>query len=124
MDKIGRRLTQAMEDRGMKPADLSRKTGISKSSISRYMNDEYNPNATKLAIISQALDVNEVWLLGYDDVDMEREPDEVREERARTIEEDMSQTMLDHIVNYYNSLDFSGKVDLFTIIRREETRNQ
>lgn len=120
MDKVNRRLEQAMNFRLMTAADLSRITGISKSSISRYMSGEYNPNSEKLDKISKALNVNEAWLLGYDGIEMERESDEEREQRSRTIEEDMSDMMLKKLNELYKTLSFQQKVEVFELVRKKE----
>lgn len=120
MDKVSRRLEQAMNFRLMTAADLSRLTGISKSSISRYMSGEYNPNSEKLYKLSKALNVNEAWLLGYNEVEMERESDEVREQRSKTIEEDMSDMMLRKMNELYKTLSFQQKVEIFEMVRKKE----
>lgn len=120
MDKVNRRLEQAMNFRLMTAADLSRITGISKSSISRYMSGEYNPNSEKLDKISRALNVNEAWLLGYDGIEMERESDEAREQRSKTIEEDMSDMMLKKLNELYKTLSFQQKVEVFELVRKKE----
>lgn len=64
--KLQDRLREAIESAGMKPIDLSEKTGIPKSMISYYLNGKTKPKADRLHIISQALDVSEAWLLGFD----------------------------------------------------------
>ena len=65
------RLTEALKIRGMKAIDLSEKLGISRGTISYYMSGKSSPKADRLNLISQALNISEAWLLGYD-VPMER----------------------------------------------------
>lgn len=60
------RLNEAIEAAGMRPIDLSEKTGIPKSMLSYYLNGKTKPKADRLHIIAKALDVSEAWLLGYD----------------------------------------------------------
>lgn len=60
------RLIKAMELREMKPAELSIKSGISKASISQYMNGVYEAKSKSLYKLSQALDVDPAWLMGHD----------------------------------------------------------
>lgn len=60
------RLQEALDARKMKPSELSERTGISKSSISRYLSGEYAPSSSKIYKISRALEINATWLLGYD----------------------------------------------------------
>lgn len=122
MEQIARRLTQAMEIREISAAELARKTGISKSSISRYMSGAYNPNSVKLAKFSEALHVNEAWLLGYDDVEMERESDEERAAHALTVEQQLSETMLAKVIELFHTLDLNQQVHLFEVIRKEEQK--
>ena len=70
--KCSVRLAQALSLRGMKQADLCSKTGIPKSAMSQYISGAFEPKQDRLSIIAQALDVDPVWLMGYD-VPMERE---------------------------------------------------
>lgn len=58
------RFIEAMETRQIKAADLSRKTGISESTISQYRSGYAMPKEKKLSLISNALDVNPAWLMG------------------------------------------------------------
>lgn len=67
------RLNEALEVRDMKPVDLSEKTGISESTISQYRSGYAKPKEDKLAILSNALNVNPVWLLGLN-VPMDIQP--------------------------------------------------
>ena len=72
MDTTANRLNLAMEMRNMKAVDLSEKTGIGKSSISQYRNGIVNPKQDRIYLMAQALNVNEMWLMGHD-VPMERQ---------------------------------------------------
>lgn len=60
------RLNEALDIRNMKPIELSEKTGISESTISQYRSGYAKPKERKLGLISDALDVNPVWLMGLD----------------------------------------------------------
>lgn len=66
------RLKKGLLIRDMTAADLSRKTGISRSLISHYLSGDSEPRQTKLYAISVALNVTEPWLMGFD-VPMERD---------------------------------------------------
>lgn len=74
------RLIKAMEIRNIKAADLSRKTGISESTISQYRSGYAMPKERKLAIIADALNVNPTWLMGLN-VGMEIVEDPIQSER-------------------------------------------
>lgn len=60
------RLKLIMEQRKYKPADLSKITGIGKSSISQWMSGKYSAKQDKVYLIAQKLDINPSWLMGYD----------------------------------------------------------
>jgi len=70
-DSFKNRLNQALEIRGMKPIELSKRTGLSKARISQYTNGVYEAKQKALYLIARALNVSEAWLMGYD-VPMER----------------------------------------------------
>ena len=70
-DTFKNRLVQAMQYRGIKAAELAKRTGLSKAQISQYTNGVYEAKQTALYKLAVALDVSEAWLMGYD-VDMER----------------------------------------------------
>lgn len=70
-DSFSKRLNEALSIRGMKPIELSEKTGLHKSRISQYINGVYEAKQDALYVIAKALNVNEAWLMGYD-VPMER----------------------------------------------------
>jgi transcriptional regulator with XRE-family HTH domain len=70
-DSFKNRLNQALEIRGMKPIELSNRTGLSKARISQYTNGVYEAKQKALYLIARALNVSEAWLMGHD-VPMER----------------------------------------------------
>lgn len=71
MDSIATRLKKALELREMTQADLVKRTGIGKSSISTYLSGEYEPKQKNTYKLAKALNVNEAWLMGLD-VNIER----------------------------------------------------
>ena len=60
-----------MSLRKMSQAELVKKTGIGKSSISTYLSGEYEPKQRNIYKICEALNINEAWLMGHD-VPMEK----------------------------------------------------
>lgn len=66
------RIRQGLKIRGLTQKDLCDKTAIPKSAMSQYCSGAFVPKQKRTALIAQALDVNEAWLMGYD-VPMERE---------------------------------------------------
>jgi SOS-response transcriptional repressor LexA len=60
------RLKEAMTQAGMKQADITRLTGLSKQQMSQYVNGVYEPRLQALHVLAEVFNVNEVWLMGYD----------------------------------------------------------
>lgn len=60
------RLQEALQIRNMKPVELHEKTNISESLISKYLSGNAIARQRKIVLISEALNVNPVWLMGYD----------------------------------------------------------
>jgi len=58
------RLNEALTIRGMNAVDLVKRTGISDATISQYRSGYAKPKEDKLMMLSNALDVNPVWLMG------------------------------------------------------------
>ena len=71
--KFQKRLEKALTIRNMKPVELHEKTGISESLLSKYLSNNAVARQKKLTLLADALDINEVWLMGYD-VPMEKTP--------------------------------------------------
>lgn len=72
VDELKNRLKMALSIRDLKPVDLVEKTKIPKSAISQYMSGYAKPKQDRIYLISEALNINEAWLLGYD-VPMEKD---------------------------------------------------
>lgn len=66
IDTFQNRLQKALNDRNMKQIDLVEKTGIDKTLINKYLSGISNAKQDKLTILADALNVNEIWLMGYD----------------------------------------------------------
>ena len=63
---ISARLREALESAGKKQADLVRETGLDRGAISSYLSGKYEPKQKAIYKMSQALDVSEAWLMGFD----------------------------------------------------------
>jgi transcriptional regulator with XRE-family HTH domain len=63
----------------MKQTELCKRSKVSKSSLSEYLSGKHIPNQVKIFALAKALDVDPVWLWGYD-VPMEKkeEPEEIK----------------------------------------------
>ncbi|MDC2805591.1 S24 family peptidase [Leuconostoc suionicum] len=66
MESFNSRLKIAMEYKNIKPAELSKMTGIGKSSISQWLSGKYSAKQDKIFIVAKALNVNPSWLIGAD----------------------------------------------------------
>ena len=108
------RLKEALRLTNTKQIELSRLSGIDKGTINNYLWGKYEPKQDKLNIIADALNVNAVWLMGYD-VPMERvketpdkitltEGEEMLLELFRQIPEEQQRVFLDMGRVYANSL--------------------
>ena len=64
--KTSDRLKEAMMLASKTQADLVRDTGLSKSTLSRYLSGEFEPKQNAIAKLATSLNVNEMWLWGYD----------------------------------------------------------
>ncbi len=75
VDTFQNRLKTAMNYRNIKQVELVEKTKLDKTLINKYLSGVSNARQSKLSILAEALNINEVWLMGYD-VPMERIVDE------------------------------------------------
>ena len=62
----GERLRELMENLNISQAEVCRRTGITKSAISRYLLNEREMKLDKAKIIAQTFDVNPAWIMGFD----------------------------------------------------------
>ena len=72
IDTFQNRLQKAIDIRNIKPVELHEKTGISESLISKYLSGNAVARQKKISLLSDALNVNPVWLMGYD-IPMEKD---------------------------------------------------
>lgn len=108
--KLHDRLREAIEAAGMRPIDLSEKTGIPKSMLSYYLNGKTKPKADRLHIIAQALDVSEAWLLGYD------------VPRFRTADQKKNDQLAKLIVRMRSDVDFYNTVAALADLNEKQYR--
>lgn len=79
VDSFKNRLEKALTIKSIKPVELHEKTGLSESLISKYLSGNAIPRQRKIDLIAEVLDINPVWLLGYD-VPMEKKSDLISEQ--------------------------------------------
>lgn len=63
---FGQRLREGLDRQGITQTELARRSGISKSSISRYVKGDWEGKQEAVYALAQVLEVNEAWLMGYD----------------------------------------------------------
>ena len=66
MVKVSDRLQQALIMRDMTAAELARRSGVDKGSISNYLKDKFMPKQSAIGAMARALSVSPSWLMGYD----------------------------------------------------------
>ncbi len=66
MDSFSKRLEAALKIRQMRQSVLASKVGVSRAIITMYLKGRTTPRKNRLSKISEALDVQAAWLLGYD----------------------------------------------------------
>ena len=67
MNDIIERINSVMKEKGIKPAELARRTGIDRSSISHYLSGDYSPKIDKIEKIADAIGVTVSYLVGFSD---------------------------------------------------------
>ena len=60
------RLNEALALRGMNITELATKSGLNKSSVSRYLSGQMIPRSIAIGKMAIALGVSPTWVLGYD----------------------------------------------------------
>ena len=80
------RLRRAMDNAGVKQADLVRETGLDKGAVSSYLAGKYEPKQKAVAAMAKCLNVPELWLMGYDVPEPEAHPEPVGISKKENVE--------------------------------------
>lgn len=67
-----KRLQLALLDMGISQQELAEKSGVSKASISQYVNGSHAPSNISSGKMGKVLNVEPMWLMGFD-VEMRKE---------------------------------------------------
>ena len=86
------RLRKALSARNMTQAELCQKTKIPKSALSEYLKGLYDPKQDRLLILSEALNVDPVWLMGFD-IPMEKEDKKISPDENGSLTEGEKQVL-------------------------------
>ena len=68
------RLKQAMNKINISAQELADKSGVSKASISQYVNGSHKPSNISAPNLAKVLMVNAMWLMGFDIDDENKQP--------------------------------------------------
>ena len=66
VESFANRLRQALSVRNMTQSELCKRTNIASSMMSEYLKGKYEPKQDKVYLLSQALNVDPAWLMGFD----------------------------------------------------------
>lgn len=95
-----KRLKTALDALSMRPQELADKSGVSKASISQYINGSHSPSNLSSGKMSEILNINPLWLMGFD----------VPMERTNNVLPSVSEMAKPpQIIGYYNSLNSTGQ---------------
>lgn len=72
IESCATRIRKALSIRNMKQSELCQRTKIASSAMSEYLSGKYEPKQDKIYLMSEALNVDPVWLMGFD-VPMEKD---------------------------------------------------
>ena len=70
-EETARRLRQALAYANLSQQELSDRSGVSKASVSQYINGTHSPGNKTAGMMADILNVNPLWLMGFD-VEMEK----------------------------------------------------
>ena len=103
------RLNQVISERNLKQVDILRlaepyckKYGIklNKNDLSQYVSGKVEPGQHKLFILALALNVNEAWLMGFDDIPMDHVSKPTEEHQESKLTDDIElQEYLEELKN-------------------------
>ena len=117
------RIAEALSIRGWKQVDLCERTGIKKASINGWIKQNWRPKQESLYKMAKALDVNEMWLAGYD-VEMERPASRINvDEMTEIIKALRANDKYRDVIDIMIHLDEDNFLLLESIIKKIEPHN-
>lgn len=78
------RLSYALSVAGLKPVELSEKTGVSQASISQYLSGAHAPSSKSCSEMAKILGCSPAWLIGYDVPMFEKKPEDYVDDMIKT----------------------------------------
>lgn len=122
IEPIAKRLQKAMSLRNMRQVDLVEKTNIKKSSINQYVSGLVEPKSDRIYLLAKALDVNPVWLSGFD-VPMESSAT-YNKKSADLLMDSYEDKPTRQVIEIMNQLDDKGKEQVLQYATFILTQNQ
>lgn len=123
-----KRLTEALDRKGMKAKELMDKSDVSKASISQYINGAHAPSNISAGKMAKVLGVSPVWLMGFDVPMYDTENDSSQKyyeneelaKEAQEMFEDKQMRSLFHMKKNMDPKRFQAHVDMMKEMYRLE----
>ena len=109
MNNFSDRLKIALKSKNISQAELARRTGIGRNSISDYINGKYEAKQDNIFLMANVLEVNEAWLMGMDSP-------MTRESHESTFLNDLDPKQIE-LIDIFQNLDTSKKDDVLDFAR-------
>ena len=120
--ETAKRLKYALKD--MSQQELANRSGVSKASISQYVNGTNKPSNISAGKIAQVLDVNPMWLMGFDvasqsNVSPSPSRSEPQEDQKRLLEhyDKLNPTGKEKVIEYTEDLTSNPKYTQDTVLK-------
>ncbi len=117
--ETARRLSTALTNANMRPQELANMSGVSKSSISQYVNGTHTPSNISSGKMAAILNVNPLWLMGFD-VSMDAR---ASASAAPFAIEELTPTQI-QIIEITNTLNDSGQTEVCKYSEFVSTREE
>lgn len=112
--ETAKRIKHILDLRGIAPVELATMSGVSKSSISQYVNGSHAPSNISAGKMAPILGVNPVWLMGFD-APMELDKNL---ETGKLVGEMIADKSTLELLSVFKLLDEESKDALLTIARK------
>ncbi|MFM1525231.1 MULTISPECIES: helix-turn-helix domain-containing protein [Helcococcus] len=106
------RFEEILNIRQMNMSELSKKTGINRSSLSEYKSGKFIPKQDKVYIIAKTLNISPSWLMGFD-VPMNTQDNEKKETPTQftTTTEAIEFLLTQNVIAANTGIDISDYTD-------------
>ena len=119
IEEFGDRLQFALNQTGMSQSQLASATGITKSTISRYISGVFEPKQKAIQKLATALNVSEKWLSGGD---MHQEVTDEADKNAFLVTKKAKEDVLDIILRLHSDTKFMEIVEKISTLDNEKLK--